>query len=481
MELPKDFQKKNEKGCIISLSKEGKIRNFPISIRNLTSEIIFENVPIFPNKTNKEHIETIIKNLEKGNSQILDKQINDFKAKITSIRYSTPIKNLLNDVIIIIREIIDNQGIFNVTHLTNKILKIGGLTTYISYNSIYQISRQIIDHLKITFPSLNIQRKKPSFNESARDKIRHSKITYTHKKLQEIAKENGGKLLTTLEEYNKLTEKKKPSSVKFKWVCDKYPEHDPFNSTPNNIKMGSWCKEHFKEKQKEWQISRIGYKYERLQDEAEKRGGQLKSSKDEYKKLIKNSKPSRAILRWHCGNIEHDIWKARPHDIIIGGKWCPECAYGKYERICGWYFTKIFRKKLPKRSLLSLNLKINKVKYLQMIGNTLLDNLLQYGHFDGYNEIYIYNKQYKIAFEYNGYQHYEFPNRYHNTIEEFNDVQTRDILKRFISEDNNVILIEFPYSISERMDEPKKIQEYIMEEFERKTGIKLPKMKQYVY
>ena len=42
-----------------------------------------------------------------------------------------------------------------------------------------------------------------------------------------------------------------------------------------------------------------------------------------------------------------------------------------------------------------------------------------------------------------------------------------------------IILINFPYKISPIMGEPIKIQRFITKEFEKMTGIKLPKLSQF--
>ena len=44
-------------------------------------------------------------------------------------------------------------------------------------------------------------------------------------------------------------------------------------------------------------------------------------------------------------------------------------------------------------------------------------------------EIDLYNESQNIAIEYNGYQHYDFPNKFHKTKKEFDDQIARDILK----------------------------------------------------
>lgn len=461
---------------VISIDRNGKIRNFPILIRDIISKIIFDNVREYPDRSNKDLIDTIVKILEEENSA--DQSINDFKSKINSNQYGTSIKNLLNDLVIIIREINNCQeDIINITHLTNRILENNFLTTYETFRSIYDISRQIIDYLHIKRLELNI-------NTEERNRKRELRRIETYKKYQKIATDRGGNLKTSIVNFLELTENEEHSNkVRLNWTCDKYPEHRSFWTTVNNITTGSWCPTHFRERQKKRQIDKIGYKYERLQDIAHKHGGELLTPKRKFEIIIKSIKPSRALLEWACKKYpNHSSWDARPHDIINKNGWCPECASGKYEKICRWYFKQIFKSRYPKTTLRSLNLNIDNFNCLNDYDAALLDDLISYGHFDGYNTIIINDCQYILAFEYNGYQHYEFPNQYHkNNKTEFDDQQIRDSLKLQISNDNNIILIVFPYYISERMNEPKKIQNYIIEEFERKTNIKLPQMRQFEF
>ena len=102
-------------------------------------------------------------------------------------------------------------------------------------------------------------------------------------------------------------------------------------------------------------------------------------------------------------------------------------------------------------------------------------------HFDGYSEIIIDEKVIKLAFEFNGYQHYIWPNIYHKTEKEFIQQQQLDTYKKRLCIENMIILIIFPYNISLRMNEPKKIQDYIIKEFRSKTGIELSDIIQYDY
>lgn len=56
-------------------------------------------------------------------------------------------------------------------------------------------------------------------------------------------------------------------------------------------------------------------------------------------------------------------------------------------------------------------------------------------------ELDIYIPSLKLAFEYQGYQHFIYPNRFHKTKEQFETLQWRDQRKQQLCEDNQIILI----------------------------------------
>jgi len=58
-----------------------------------------------------------------------------------------------------------------------------------------------------------------------------------------------------------------------------------------------------------------------------------------------------------------------------------------------------------------------------------------------------YNEELKLAFEYNGIQHYQFPSIYIKNYEEFQEQQARDKFKVEACRKNGIKLIVVPYSI----------------------------------
>ena len=191
--------------------------------------------------------------------------------------------------------------------------------------------------------------------------------------------------------------------------------------------------------------------------------GMLITTKEEYKEIIMNNTPSKTKFKWWCGKREHESWQAVPNSISQG-TWCPYCSEGQYEHICRWYFKQIFKNPFEKTVI-----------------STIIKDTKRNMHFDGYSEIIIDEKVIKLAFEFNGYQHYIWPNIYHKTEKEFIQQQQLDTYKKRLCIENMIILIIFPYNISLRMNEPKKIQDYIIKEFRSKTGIELSDIIQYDY
>jgi hypothetical protein len=64
-------------------------------------------------------------------------------------------------------------------------------------------------------------------------------------------------------------------------------------------------------------------------------------------------------------------------------------------------------------------------------------------------ELDCYDPVSKTGIEYDGIQHYQYPNRFHKTIQEFEAQQQRDKTKEELCHKNGVRLIRVPYIIAE--------------------------------
>jgi hypothetical protein len=72
-----------------------------------------------------------------------------------------------------------------------------------------------------------------------------------------------------------------------------------------------------------------------------------------------------------------------------------------------------------------------------------------------------------ITFEYNGIQHYIFPNYFNkniNGLDSFLKGIINDLLKIYLLYHNGIIFFEFPYWICPKMNRPNRIKEFIKNE-----------------
>ena len=125
----------------------------------------------------------------------------------------------------------------------------------------------------------------------------------------------------------------------------------------------------------------------------------------------------------------------------LSGQGCPHCGEWKSEQLCREIFEELFLFKFPKSR----------------------PEFLKRKEYDGFNE------DLKIAFEYNGKQHYEYIPFFHKTFEEFESQKKRDLEKREISLQQGVILIEIPFMYN--YQNPKKMYNHIVSLLKRQDSI----------
>jgi len=116
-----------------------------------------------------------------------------------------------------------------------------------------------------------------------------------------------------------------------------------------------------------------------------------------------------------CGHI----WSSTYDNIYHRKRGCPNCASLKSEKQCRYIFETIMEIKFDK----------SKPKFLKGL------------EYDGYND------KYKLAFEFNGIQHYKYSSFFHKNGEiDFEEQLKRDKLKIKLSIENNIQLIIIPYT-----------------------------------
>ena len=129
---------------------------------------------------------------------------------------------------------------------------------------------------------------------------------------------------------------------------------------------------------------------------------------------------NRTKMLWKC-SVGHE-WSAISNSIT-NGRGCPDCAKGISERICRGWFTYLFNKKFPRVKPAWLSFQNSRFEL------------------DGYC------KELNLAFEYQGYQHFEQSRVYHKARSLQKQVEV-DALKKEICNTHGVDLIAVPYLVS---------------------------------
>ncbi len=206
--------------------------------------------------------------------------------------------------------------------------------------------------------------------------------------MKRLAERRGGKC---------LSEGYVNARSELRWECAKGHQ---WEATPDNIKSGHWC--HICGGSQRLTI-------EQMHRVAQERGGKCLSGR--YFNKMSN-------LLWECAD-EHR-WKATSNNITRG-RWCPICSSGLGERICREYFEQIFEKKFPR----------SHPKWLRNEKGNRME-------LDGFC------REYKIAFEHHGEQHYSLKTHYMKDEKELTQRKKDDEVRRRLCEEKGIVLIEVP-------------------------------------
>jgi len=132
---------------------------------------------------------------------------------------------------------------------------------------------------------------------------------------------------------------------------------------------------------------------------------------------------SKSLMTWRCSR-GHE-WKARYASVVNNGTWCAICSEGVKERLCRDALKHLF------------GVDFKKVRP-QWLKNPKTGFALE---LDGYNG------DLKLAFEYQGSQHYEIVQSFKMTEEVLEDSQYRDSVKMSLCESHGIQILEIPHTV----------------------------------
>jgi len=233
--------------------------------------------------------------------------------------------------------------------------------------------------------------------------------------MQKIAAERGGRCLSA-----KYTN----CRTHLKWECSK---GHVWKATPLSVKHRSWCQKC---------AGTAKHSISEMRILAKKRGGRC---------LSKAYKDAHTKLHWEC-RYKHK-WVAKPNGIIMG-QWCPECSVFRMEKVVRGIFQQLFDKPFPRARPEWL---------ISPLGKPL--------ELDGYL------KSRKVAFEYNGKQHYSNVGRFQVRFGSLEKRKKYDKLKKKACAARGIRLVVIPYNIK-----AKDLVAFIKAECQ-KQGICLPERK----
>ncbi|MHA1489468.1 MAG: hypothetical protein ACTSRI_07415, partial [Promethearchaeota archaeon] len=238
---------------------------------------------------------------------------------------------------------------------------------------------------------------------------------------------------------------KVPSEVPLDWVC----ENNHKSSKPSSEISRGGCMTCFRESQI--------ITFTQAKEIAEKKGYSLAMTEKEFNDAIKEARkkgitPSVCKLKWSCGK---HTWPTSYNNMKSTAV-CPHCRSRYYERRTRRLFKRIF------------GLDFLYAKKRDVLKDGSHGNI----HFDGYNSFKISGKEVKLAFEFNGYQHYKFPNFFHRYNEKaFLRQRTNDEDKVNDCKEKKVVLIVVPYKLYKLPKANTAVINHIIKEFERQVRI----------
>jgi hypothetical protein len=220
----------------------------------------------------------------------------------------------------------------------------------------------------------------------------------TLEECQELAISRGGKCLST--EYIN-------ANISMEWKC-KEETHPSWLATFSSLKSHkSWCPTC---------AGKAKSTLEECQELAISRGGKCLST--EYIN-------AHISMEWKCKEETHLSWLANFRSLKNSGSWCPYCSKSRSEKLC--------------REILE--------EYTGLPFASIRPDYLK--NITGYNlELDGFCEDLRLAFEYQGKQHYEYIPHFHRNEGDFERQQERDKLKLELCKKHNIDVLIIPHTLS---------------------------------
>lgn len=211
--------------------------------------------------------------------------------------------------------------------------------------------------------------------------------------LQALAKSRGGEC---------LSERYLGARTKHRWKC---AEGHEWEAVPYSVRAGTWCPHC---------AGAIKLSLKAMQETALSMGGECLST--EYSN-------SDEKLLWRCA--AGHTWRAVAYHVRAG-HWCPICMAGNSERICKDIFEQLFGK-----------------PFLRARPSWLLNSRGKKMELDGYCE------ELKLAFEYQGVQHFRHNDFFHRGgVKDLDQRKQDDYLKVRLCHEHGVHLVVIPHTLT---------------------------------
>jgi len=219
-------------------------------------------------------------------------------------------------------------------------------------------------------------------------------------------------------------------------------------------------------------------KYEEIKHIVEMKGGYLFTKKVEFENL--KVKPSNRFVIIKCE--KNHFWRISILHLLYHDRWCPHCNLYKCQKFLHSISEKLFKAKfsveVSLRKAYGIEKEVVREKFNFAEGEFIFNikvGMLRYDIYNGDLKCKMQNgeeKSFKIAIEYDGIHHDQFPNYYHKEKKHFCLQKARDYVKNEYSERFKTILIRIKcsegFDIDQMVNNPISVEEEILKQFKSK-------------